>query len=150
MADHTDLHRWHSDGTMARVDQAREARTPVRIRRSSGEFVTGIICAWGHGGLSHVVAWGPGAEGVTVDSTADLVHFPPGVPGKRVDTADLLEFKRREHIYLVVERTELRGMRVLYQQHGDGTDFFDWSKPVETLSRVEHHVGTLCVVDMPT
>ena len=58
-------------------------------------------------------------------------------------------FKRREHVYLVVERTLTRGLRVLHDQHGGGEPFDSWCLPVETLSEVRHEQGVVQVVDMP-
>ena len=87
-----DLERWRDDGTFDRLATARRDRAPVQIKRSSGEFVTGIVCAWVHGGLTQIVAWGEDLAGVEWDIGADRVRFPPGVQGKKVDTRDLLEW----------------------------------------------------------
>lgn len=83
-----DLERWRDDGTFDRLTAARDSRSPIRIKRSSGEFVTGVIAAWGHGGLSHMVAWGDGAD--QYESNVGHVRFPPGVHSKHVKTEDLL------------------------------------------------------------
>jgi hypothetical protein len=84
------LNRWRDDGTFDRLYAAAEKRTPVQIKRTSGEMVTGIVATYGHAGLSCVVAWGDDVAGVTVDIGADRVHCPEGVSCKRVHTVDLI------------------------------------------------------------
>ena len=87
------LNGWEADGTLDRLSAATVAHTPVQIKRSSGEMVTGVIgSCWGGGGLVCVVAWGAGTAGVRFDMGGDRVHFPEGVKGKRVRTKDLLEW----------------------------------------------------------
>lgn len=83
------LDTWSADGTLKRLSDAVKNRTPVQIKRSSGEFVTGIIAsAAGHAGLTCTVCWGEDLNRVTV--TCDRVRFPEGVQGKHVDTEELL------------------------------------------------------------
>jgi hypothetical protein len=84
------MKRWTVDGTFDRLDAAFEQRTRVQIKRSSGEFVTGIIACIGHQGLSCVVAWGDDLDGVRLDVGADRVHLPADVSGKKVTTEALL------------------------------------------------------------
>lgn len=84
------LETWRNDGTSANLDRALRERTPVRILRSSGEFVTGIIAGWGHAGLTQVVAWGENLDGVVWDVGGDRVLCPEGALCKRVSTEDLL------------------------------------------------------------
>lgn len=87
------LETWRDDGTRERLDNAVRDRTPVQIKRSSGEFVEGIlVSASGHAGLTCTVAWGEDLDGVRVDVGADRVRLPEGVFGKHVDTKDLLEW----------------------------------------------------------
>ncbi len=83
-----DMETWAADGTFARLDEAIDRRDPVQIRRSSGEFVTGILVALGMGGLLATVAWGDDLD--RIERCADRVRFPPGVQGKHVPTRDLL------------------------------------------------------------
>jgi hypothetical protein len=85
-----DHERRVADGTYKRIDAAIKCRTPVQIKRTSGEMVTGIVASYGHAGLSCVVAWGDGVEGVTVDIGADRVRCPEGVSCKHVRTEDLI------------------------------------------------------------
>lgn len=56
-------------------------------------------------------------------------------------------FRRRGALYLVCERTALRALRRLHEQHGSGEDFDLWSKPVETLGELPVERGQTCLVE---
>jgi hypothetical protein len=84
--------RWIANGTFKRIATAIKDRTPVQIKRSSGEMVTGYAIENGFGGMGVSVAWGSGAdEWVYRDGR---YHFPPGVgvQNKVVHTEDFLEW----------------------------------------------------------
>lgn len=92
MEPYEQLEQWRDNGTFARINRAMKAGTPVQIKRSSGEFVTGYIKGWGFGGLMHAVVWGPNAQEAWWDVGADRVRCPDGVLGKNVKTTDLVEW----------------------------------------------------------
>jgi hypothetical protein len=81
---------WIARGVFDRLDAAIKERTPVRIKRSSGEMVTGYAMENGFGGMGISVTWGPGAsEWVYRDGR---YHLPDGCSCKVVHTEDFLEW----------------------------------------------------------
>lgn len=83
--------KWFKDGTYRRIEDAVESKTPLKIRRSSGEMVDGLIARCDLGGVSCVVAWGPGSDQATTDA-AGVVRFPCPVHNKRVDMAEIVDW----------------------------------------------------------
>jgi hypothetical protein len=87
-ASYADRERWIANGTFDRIDAAIRDRTPVQIRRTSGEMVTGYAAANGFGGMGLTVVWGHGANEWT-PSHGDI-RVPKGVMSKVVTTEDFL------------------------------------------------------------
>jgi hypothetical protein len=87
-ATEADLNRWIANGTLDRIAAAIRDRTPVQIKRTSGEMVTGYAVENGFAGMGVSVAWGPGAEEWTREGGG--YRFPKGVNSKVVRTEDLL------------------------------------------------------------
>lgn len=85
------LQRWSDDGTLARIAEAQDSRTPVKIKRSSGEYQDAVLAsACGFGGLLCIAVWREDGEEPTFTHTGERVEFADGVSGKHVDTADLI------------------------------------------------------------
>lgn len=87
MTAHEQIERWRADGTLERLSNAIDTRAPIKIRRSSGEVVDGMLVILGHGGLTAAVAWGDRLDEVTSSSFI----LPDGVLGKTIRTEHLLE-----------------------------------------------------------
>lgn len=85
-----DRERWIANGTFKRLDAAIKDRTPVQIKRSSGEMVTGYAIENGFAGMGVSVAWGPGAAEWRAEGGG--YRFPQGVQNKVVNTEDFLEW----------------------------------------------------------
>ena len=75
------------DGTYKRIDAVVEDRIPVKIRRSSGEMVSGYVLE--NARVVAIVAWGVGAEGWSQDGCCKY-RLLPGVMSKTVKVDDLL------------------------------------------------------------
>jgi hypothetical protein len=83
-----DRERWIANGTFERLDAAIKDRTPVQIKRTSGEMVTGYAVENGFAGMGVSVAWGTGADEWTREGGG--YRFPKGVNSKVVRTEDLI------------------------------------------------------------
>ena len=81
-----DHERRAEDGTYRRIDAVVEDRTPVKIKRSSGEMVSGYVLE--NARVVAIVAWGVGAEKWSQDGCK--YRLPPGVMSKTVKVDDLL------------------------------------------------------------
>mgnify|MGYP001287833854 CR=1 FL=1 len=77
-----------ANGTHDRLSAIVESRTPVQIKRTSGEMATGYVIE--NAGVVVQVAWGNGAE--TWWREGGGYRVPPGVMSKTVPTEDFLEW----------------------------------------------------------
>lgn len=89
-AGEADRARWAASGVFKRIDAAIAERTPVQIKRSSGEMVIGYAIENGFGGMGVSVAWGPGADEWWAEGGG--YRFPQGVQSKIVHTEDFLQW----------------------------------------------------------
>jgi hypothetical protein len=82
--------RWAANGTFDRIGAVIRERTPVQIKRTNGEMVTGYAIENGFAGMGLTVAWGPGAAEWQAEGGG--YRFPQGVQSKVVATEDFLEW----------------------------------------------------------
>lgn len=89
-AGETERDRWAASGVFKRLEAVIAERTPVQIKRSTGEMVTGYVFEVGFGGMGLQVVWGVDAQywaprpgGYTL---------PKGCKSKVVNTEDFLEW----------------------------------------------------------
>jgi hypothetical protein len=83
--------RWIASGAFDRITAAIAGRTPINVKRTSGETVTGYALCNGYGGAGVLLAWGDGAERWE-EIRLDRYRLPPGVMSKTVPTEDFLEW----------------------------------------------------------
>jgi hypothetical protein len=87
-AGYADRERWIANGTFDRIDAAIKDRTPVQIRRTSGEMVTGYALENGFGGMGISVTWGPLAHEWSRHDGG--YRLPKGCMSKVVTTEEFL------------------------------------------------------------
>jgi hypothetical protein len=66
--------RWAANGTFDRIGAVIRERTPVQIKRTNGEMVTGYAIENGFAGMGLTVAWGAG--GCRMANRGRRLSFP--------------------------------------------------------------------------
>lgn len=84
----TSLEERVANGTHDRLSAVVANRTPVQIKRTSGEMVTGYAIE--NAGVVVIVAWGDGAESWW--AVPGGYRLAPGVMSKTVATEDFLQW----------------------------------------------------------